>query len=58
MSSLVLSQDFKGKPSKRNKNKEQRCCQHQDCTTVLSAYNFTSYCSLHEHIYSNLKNFI
>jgi hypothetical protein len=58
MSTLAPIQEFRDKPSKRHRTKEKRRCQHQDCTTVLSAYNFTYYCSLHEHIYANPKSFI
>ena len=27
-----------------------RCCEEEGCDTVLSVYNATSFCSLHEHV--------
>jgi hypothetical protein len=58
MKAAAPIQEFRDKPSKKNPANETRCCQHEDCTTVLSTYNFTYYCSLHEHIYANPKSFI
>jgi hypothetical protein len=58
MSTLAPIQEFRDKPSKRNQNRTKRKCQHEQCTTILSVYNLTYYCSLHEHIYANPKSFI
>lgn len=57
-STVALIQDFRDKPSKRNRNTSKRVCEHDGCNTVLSVYNLTYYCSLHEHIYSDHKSFI
>ena len=36
------------RPSKVYDTETKRQCQHTDCSTRLSMYNFTSYCSTHE----------
>lgn len=58
MSVLAPVQEFRDKPSKRNKNTSKRRCEHENCDTVLSVYNLTAYCCIHEHIYANPKSFI
>ncbi len=58
MNSVAIVQEFRDKPSKKNASLDKRTCEHSDCTTILSSYNFTSYCSLHERIYANPKSFI
>jgi len=51
-------QEVRTKPSKRHKDKSVRFCQKKDCTTKLSVYNLTSYCSIHEKLFSSQKDFI
>jgi hypothetical protein len=58
MSSLAVIQEFRDKPSKTHASKIKRSCQHEDCTTVLSVYNLTDYCSIHESKYTTLKDSI
>jgi len=58
MSILAPFQEFRDKPSKRNQNTSKRCCEHKGCDTILSVYNLTSYCYVHEHIYADSKFYI
>lgn len=58
MKTVSPVQEFRDKPSKTNKVQEKRICQHSDCKTVLSIYNFDNYCSLHYRLYVDLKSVI
>lgn len=58
MSSLAVIQEFRDKPSKTHVSKTKRRCEHKDCTTILSVYNLTNYCSIHESQHTLLKDSI
>lgn len=58
MNNISVIQEFRDKPSKINDQKKINICQHELCTTKLSIYNFTFYCSLHERIYTSVKSCI
>lgn len=51
-------QEFRDKPSKTNKDTSRRICSHDDCSVILSRYNLTSYCSVHEALYVSFKSLI
>jgi len=58
MKSVFALEEIRTRPSKKNKDTSLRFCSHSDCTTKLSVYNLTSYCSIHEKLFAVLKDFI
>ncbi len=46
------------RPSKVNHSDTKRQCHHTNCKTLLSIYNFTNYCSIHERYTLPLSKFI
>lgn len=55
---LAPVQEVRSKPSKRRNSLLRRTCAHDNCTTFLSAYNLTFYCSVHEGVHAKSKDFI
>lgn len=46
------------RPSKVHRSDTQRICQHTNCKTRLSIYNFTNHCSAHERYTLPISKFI